>query len=313
VRLIGATQVRNEADVIEAFVRHNLTVLDALAIVDHGSLDATPDILRRLIAEGLPVYLGHDSTAGVDQQPMINRLVRHVFATSDAAWVFPLDGDEFLKTPARATLEESLAALAGVPEVSFEWLTYVPAFDPAADPLTLLRSARRVRDDRHGLRKVAVSRAFARQPDLFLTKGQHRVESTAGTTPRQRALLPPDVAAIAHVPIRSAGQFVAKCAVTALANVHTPVRERNEGMHIREAYEYVRSGRPLTPRQLESFAVNYSVPMDRWLPTDAHALVDDPFLADIALEHRRDAAVDPLALVLRTAEALIAAHPPAPA
>lgn len=70
MRLIGATQVRNEADIVEAFVRHNLTVLDALAIVDHGSLDGTADILRRLIGEGLPVFLGHESTPAFDQQPL---------------------------------------------------------------------------------------------------------------------------------------------------------------------------------------------------------------------------------------------------
>ena len=34
--------VRNEADIVEAFVRHNLRVLDAMLVVDHGSTDATP-------------------------------------------------------------------------------------------------------------------------------------------------------------------------------------------------------------------------------------------------------------------------------
>jgi len=38
--------VRNEADIVEAFVRHNLVLLDGIAIVDHASVDATPDILR---------------------------------------------------------------------------------------------------------------------------------------------------------------------------------------------------------------------------------------------------------------------------
>ena len=38
MRLIGATTVRNGADIVEAFVRHNLTLLDALAVVDQGSL-----------------------------------------------------------------------------------------------------------------------------------------------------------------------------------------------------------------------------------------------------------------------------------
>ena len=46
MRLLGAAHVRNEADIVEAFVRHNLVLLDGIAIVDHASVDATPDILR---------------------------------------------------------------------------------------------------------------------------------------------------------------------------------------------------------------------------------------------------------------------------
>ena len=41
MRLIGATTVRNGADIVEAFVRHNLTLLDALAVFDHGSFDGS--------------------------------------------------------------------------------------------------------------------------------------------------------------------------------------------------------------------------------------------------------------------------------
>src|SRR5690349_9696321 len=117
MRLLGAAQVRNEADIVEAFVRHNLTVLDGLVIVDHGSIDATPDILRRLIGEGLPVFLGHETAPEFDQQAMKNGLVRHVFASSDAEWVFPLDADEFVKTPSRAALEAALAGRAGMTDV----------------------------------------------------------------------------------------------------------------------------------------------------------------------------------------------------
>jgi hypothetical protein len=51
MRLVGATIVRDAADIIEAFVRHNLTVLDGLAIVDHGSVDGTSEILGALVAE----------------------------------------------------------------------------------------------------------------------------------------------------------------------------------------------------------------------------------------------------------------------
>lgn len=186
VRVIGTTHVRNEADVVEAFVRHNLTVLDAMTIVDHGSLDATPDILRQLVDEGLPVFVGQESAGAFDPQVLSNRLVRHVFATSDADWVVPLDADGFLKTPSRPVL-----------------------------------------------------------------------------------------------------------------------REHDESVHVREAYAYIASGRPLTRGQLEAFALNDSVPMERWLPADAQELEDDPFLADFGLDYTRDGDVDPLALVLRHAERLV--------
>jgi hypothetical protein len=236
VRLLGAAQVRNEADIVEAFVRHNLTVLDGLVVVDHGSIDGTADILRHLIGERLPVFLGHETTPEFDSQVMRNRLVRHVFATSDTDWVFPIDADEFIKTPGRKALEDALAAHAGAADVSMEWHTYVPRFDGGGDIVALLRSARRVREEAHGLRKVAVSRAFAARNDLFLTKGQHRVESGAGQTPHPRTLVPRDVVCLAHVPLRSARQFTAKVAVGWLANLRTPVREHNESIHLREAY-----------------------------------------------------------------------------
>ena len=46
MRLHGIAMVRNEADVVEAFVRHNLSILDALVVIDHGSVDGTAGIVR---------------------------------------------------------------------------------------------------------------------------------------------------------------------------------------------------------------------------------------------------------------------------
>jgi len=89
MRLVAATLVRNAADIIEAFVGHNLTLLDGLAIVDHGSIDGTSEILAALVAEGLPVFVARNDTPAFDQQRLINRLVRHIFRTSDADWVLP--------------------------------------------------------------------------------------------------------------------------------------------------------------------------------------------------------------------------------
>ena len=62
MRIVGVAMVRNEADIVEAFVRHNLTQVDALTVVDHGSTDGTSEILAALVAEGLPLALERDAS-----------------------------------------------------------------------------------------------------------------------------------------------------------------------------------------------------------------------------------------------------------
>ena len=54
MKIWGVSMVRNEEDIVEAFVRHNLTILDGMLVVDHNSTDRTPAILTALCAERLP-------------------------------------------------------------------------------------------------------------------------------------------------------------------------------------------------------------------------------------------------------------------
>ena len=49
--IVVVSMVRNEADIIESFVRHNLQFADRLYIVNHRSSDATKDILQQLLQE----------------------------------------------------------------------------------------------------------------------------------------------------------------------------------------------------------------------------------------------------------------------
>ena len=60
MRLAGITIVRNECDIVEAFVRHNGAVLDQLYVIDNNSSDGTLEILERLAASHHPIKLGRD-------------------------------------------------------------------------------------------------------------------------------------------------------------------------------------------------------------------------------------------------------------
>jgi len=52
VRIVGFMLARNEEDIVEASIRHNLRSLDALTVVDHGSDDAHPTSWPRSHARG---------------------------------------------------------------------------------------------------------------------------------------------------------------------------------------------------------------------------------------------------------------------
>jgi hypothetical protein len=188
------------------------------------------------------------------------------------------------------------------------WLTYVPRFDVDHDTLALLQGARRVVDQRHGFAKVAVHRRFRSAKNERIGKGSHtieRLDAADGEGSRDLAC-PPETLSIAHVPIRSAPQFIVKFASGWLGTLASGTLRGGESFHWREAFAHLRKGEPVTTTQLTAFAANYGVPQDRWLPVEEIALVDDPFLASIALKHSEARMRDPLPLILTVAERLIA-------
>ena len=199
MRIFGVAMVRNEADVTEPFVRHNLTALDGLLIVDHGSSDSTGEILSKLQAEGLPLRIHSESAPGFDQSHHVTNLAREALARDHADFVFALDADEFLKIESREKLESGLAQVPpGVPALA-HWLTYVPAvFAHDSTPFGRGHLRRRLAHERHGLHKVIVSRAFLDRPGETVWAGNHVVADARTLALGRQARLRSDVVALAH-------------------------------------------------------------------------------------------------------------------
>jgi hypothetical protein len=307
VKLCGATTVCNEADLVESFVRHNLGFLDRLVVVDHGSSDGTSEILRALVAEGLPLDVESDTSVGHLQSEIMTRTVRHAFARHGADFVFALDGDEFIKAPRRELLESVLATLPYGLHAAMQWQTYVPEFDSGAQGNVLARAKRRLAEERHGLHKVIVARAFADTPLAVIPVGNHVVlpsaEHSMAEQPVKHARISPDVIVLAHLPVRSARQLTNKIVVGWLS--HCVARRSNADLafHWRELYGELADGRTPDVARLRAIAANYGLPMASWLPAADIALVGDPLPVG---EFRyggmiRDAT---LPLVLRFAERL---------
>ena len=282
MKLFGAVMLRNEADVVESFVRHNLSLLDGLLVVDHGSEDGTSEILDALVAEGLPLEVERDPSVGYLQSEIMTRTVRHAFARHGADFVFALDGDEFLRIARRDLLEGVLATLPHGLHAAMQWQTYVPEFDTDAPPPAnvLARAKRRLAEERHGLHKVIVARAFADTPDAVIAVGNHVVLPSArhsvAEQPVKHARIAAEVVALAHLPVRSARQLTNKILIGWLA--HCAARRSNADLafHWRELYRELSDGQTPSVERLRTVTANYGLPMAAWRPAEDIALVEDP-------------------------------------
>jgi hypothetical protein len=211
MRLFGVAMVRDEADVIEAFVRHNLSLLDGLAIVDHGSIDGTSDILAKLQAEGLALRVIPDAEAAFFQSLRMTEVARETLAREHADFVFALDADESLKIESRPRLERVLAVVPPGLHALARWLTDVPDdFETADGAFGPGHLWRRLETERHAMHKAIVGRSLLDQPEAFITGGNHVVSMPGAAKPPPHARLPSDVVAYAHCPVRSREQLTGK-------------------------------------------------------------------------------------------------------
>src|SRR5688572_1537748 len=154
MRLIGVAMVRNEADIVEAFVRHNLRLLDHLVVVDHSSSDSTAEILRRLRDEGLPLTVGLDASIEFHQGRVLSAAMRQALERYEADFGFALDADEFVVTGSRASLERELDRIPPDGIGYLRWSLHVP--DPATrdDAHPFERMRMRIDDARVTMCKV---------------------------------------------------------------------------------------------------------------------------------------------------------------
>ena len=201
MRLVAVSIVKNEADIIEAFVRHTQAWVDHHLIFDHDSTDGTREILQALRAEGLPIDLFTDDALGNLQSARSNHLTRRAATQLTADWILPLDADEIFTGPGRTGLEQILASLQAEQPASLPLVNYYPtAQDDLAEPNPVLR-LRHCQLTPSPTRKVIVPRALALDPAVVAGKGSHALYR--GDTPLPDQALPPAFH-LSHLALRSA-------------------------------------------------------------------------------------------------------------
>jgi hypothetical protein len=309
MRLWGVAMVRNEADVIEAFVRHNVGVLDGLAIIDHGSFDGTAEILAALEREGLPIRLERDGDPAFQQSLRVTQTIRDTLRDQHADFVFALDADEFVRAQHRERLERALLDVPRGMHAVARWRTYVPhSFDDGLPfgPGHLRRRLKVERRESQGYHKVIVGRGLLERPNDRVTEGNHTVGAPSESAAGPHARLREDIAIVAHCPVRSRSQLESKVIIGHLAYLARPSRDKTLGFHWRDLYDDLRAGDTLTHDRLLEIACNYGLARDDWLPVPAIELIDDPVSIAFELRYRGAKAPDTLRRLMLFAEALVA-------
>lgn len=228
-KLIGISMIRNESDIIEAFVRHNLTLLDELHIVDHGSTDNSREILNRLKEEGLPIHIYYYNELEFIPVTILNNMMKNLVENDrEIDYIFPLDADEFIYCPSRERLELFLSFIPDDRVGMYTWRGYLPN-DTEYNPY-FINTFIDQREENILTPKVIVPRMVAKKDKL--TIGSHfmvnekneDVKSVAFISSQHRSfhhwfldknrfdakIIETEDFWIGHYPIRSANQQIKK-------------------------------------------------------------------------------------------------------
>jgi SAM-dependent methyltransferase len=257
IEALGIACVKNEADVIEAFVRHNLELMDALVVLDNDSVDGTREILVQLRQEGLPIVLFDDPIIGHFQAEKVTAVYRQVVPTFRPRFVFLLDADEFIVVPSREALYTQLRTMRPGSQALYYWRTYIPAPTNTApsisDPLHDITHHKRSEDP---WAKSIIATKPSIDTKLKIQQGNHDVKLGR----RSLATLRLQDAALAHFPVRSIDQATSKALVGWITNMERNRHRRRSGSGFQKKllYERIVHGAGLTPEDVTQEALKYA-------------------------------------------------------
>jgi glycosyltransferase involved in cell wall biosynthesis len=234
--IIGVVCVKNEEDIIEAFVRHNLFYLQKLIVLNHGSTDKTSAILSRLVAEGLHLVVEDDPSLGKFQGEKMTRLMQRAVNEHGADWVLLLDGDELIRCPSdRLSLPENPTGFLKVAARTYQVRQ--------SDDSSVINPAERIHhrldsepleatgtlEQRRYLLKAIVPRALAATPGACVVQGNHYI-LIANQEPANALWSGFDYA---HFSLRTVGHYASKIAIGTLQHAyHSSARANIDSFYL---------------------------------------------------------------------------------
>ncbi|VAX15656.1 hypothetical protein MNBD_NITROSPINAE04-40 [hydrothermal vent metagenome] len=255
MRIIGVSVIKNESDILETFVRHNLGYLDALVVLENKSSDKSRQILERLALEGLPLIILDDPEIAHKQSEKLTGLIKKVAGIYNPDWIIPLDADEFLNPNEGETMESVLADLPEGSVGQMQWRTYVPtASDDSGEKDVVKRIKNRRAMEFCKYYKVIIPKSVFNEKPFIVNDGSHAVRSGDESYRFDHYIV--NALSLAHFPVRSSDQVLTKALVGWLALLCHSDRA-GSGWHWRNMYERFAQDLSVSADDLHDLAANY--------------------------------------------------------
>lgn len=252
MRSVGISIVRNEADIIEMFVRYHVAIFDKLYVIDHNSKDDTRSILDKLTAEGLPLVVLTEEIAWHCQAEAMTALARNVWKWDRPDWIVPLDADEFLVNCNFDDMPHGEHVFFPV------WHNYTPTEYDDPNESNVLRRIKyknsKINTNQH---KVIIPAYLMGIEGTYLPEGNHELYYKDGT-PVSYSLAKD--AYIAHFPVRSVEQVQRKAFVGWPSKLANPLNNGKspDWSHWKFFYDKFKNKETLTLAEIQSLAMGYT-------------------------------------------------------
>lgn len=201
-KIVTLSMIKNEADIVETFVRYTMNFAVKMFFIDNGCTDGSIEILKELINEGFNLEIYSEAQVFYEQFLIENKYIKKISEENEFDFLIPLDIDEFL-----ASDNNLLTQIDFLPtdKVSIlKWRTYCILSENSngffLDKIVHIRLNEKVT-----FTKVILPYNLIKKYNILVNMGHHNIECKL---PIQREYI--ENIYIAHFPVRSIEQIQLK-------------------------------------------------------------------------------------------------------
>ena len=258
MKIISITTIKNEADILESFVRYHLKIMDMMIILNNGSTDKSREILNQLLDEGLPIIVIDDEDKYFEPFEKYNFLLKKAMGEFKADIVCPLDCDEFITCDdgnPRGLIEK-------IPSNSYylvKWKTYIPTIHDTHEELFVPKRINYIRDENlETFYKAIITKELFYNFDAYLDIGNHNVSFDDSYKNQINSIIQTELK-IAHFPLRSINQTMSKVLVNYPNTLSRKVVKPGVSFHYTIMFDKIKKNSTLDMEDVTEFAKQYSL------------------------------------------------------